>query len=88
MIGDHPLFGLGINTFSQYYEFVTGMTNWGPHSYYVAMLTETGIVGTVAVPRLPRLPASGVSARCDGSAGGSPPPAMRPLRVSARWAGA
>ena len=47
VIGDHPLFGLGINTFSSYYEFVTGLSNWGPHSYYVALLTETGIVGTV-----------------------------------------
>jgi O-antigen ligase len=46
VIGDHPLFGLGLNTFSQYYEFVTGLTNWGPHSYYVALLTETGILGT------------------------------------------
>ena len=46
VIGDQPLFGLGLNTFSQYYEFVTGKTNWGPHSYYVALLTESGIVGT------------------------------------------
>jgi hypothetical protein len=42
---DHPFFGLGLNTFSTYYEFVTGKTNWGPHSYYVAVLTETGLVG-------------------------------------------
>ncbi len=42
-----PLFGLGLNTFSVYYEFVTGKTNWGPHSYYVALLVETGLVGTV-----------------------------------------
>ena len=41
----HPLFGLCVNTFSSYYEFVTGRTNFGPHSYYVALLTETGIVG-------------------------------------------
>jgi O-antigen ligase len=43
----HPLFGLGLNTFSNYYEFVTGKSNWGPHSYYVAMLTETGLVGAL-----------------------------------------
>jgi len=43
-----PLFGLGLNTFSVYYEFVTGKTNWGPHSYYVALLVETGLVGTLA----------------------------------------
>ncbi len=41
-----PLFGLGLNTFSVYYAFVTGKTNWGPHSYYVALLVETGLVGT------------------------------------------
>ncbi|MDQ3857129.1 MAG: O-antigen ligase family protein, partial [Actinomycetota bacterium] len=43
---DHPLFGLGLNTFSVYYEFLTGRTNYGPHSYWVALLTETGVVGT------------------------------------------
>src|SRR5207248_10377858 len=42
----HPLFGLGLNNFSVYYEFVTGKTNWGPHSFYVALLVETGLVGT------------------------------------------
>ena len=41
----HPLFGLGFNNFSVYYEFVTGKTNWGPHSFYVALLVETGLVG-------------------------------------------
>jgi O-antigen ligase len=41
-----PLFGLGLNTFSVYYQFVTGKTNWGPHSYYVALLVETGLIGT------------------------------------------
>jgi len=42
-----PLFGLGLNTFSVYYEFVTGKANWGPHSYYVALIVETGLVGTL-----------------------------------------
>ena len=42
----HPVFGLGLNTFSVYYEFVTGKTNWGPHSYFVALIVETGVVGT------------------------------------------
>ncbi len=46
VIGQHPLLGLGLNTFSSYYEFVTGKSNWGPHSYYLALLTETGIIGT------------------------------------------
>jgi O-Antigen ligase len=42
----HALFGLGVNTFSVYYESVTGLTNWGPHSFYAALVIETGIVGT------------------------------------------
>ncbi len=42
----HPLFGLGLNNFSVYYELVTGKTNWGPHSFYVALVVETGLVGT------------------------------------------
>lgn len=46
VLGQHPLFGLGLNNFSVYYEFVTGRTNFGPHSFYVATIVETGIVGT------------------------------------------
>jgi O-antigen ligase len=45
IIHSHPLFGLGLNTFSVYYEFVTGKSNWGPHSFYVALIVETGLVG-------------------------------------------
>jgi O-antigen ligase len=41
----HALFGLGLNTFSVYYEAVTGLTNWGPHSFYAALVIETGVVG-------------------------------------------
>ncbi len=48
ILHSHPLFGLGLNTFSVYYEFITGKSNWGPHSFYVALLVETGLVGTVA----------------------------------------
>ena len=48
VIHSHPLFGLGLNTFSVYYEFVTGKSNWGPHSFYVALIVETGLVGAVA----------------------------------------
>jgi hypothetical protein len=43
----HPLLGLGLNNFSLYYQAVTGQTNWGPHSFYAALIIETGIVGTV-----------------------------------------
>jgi O-antigen ligase len=45
IIHTHPLLGLGLNNFSVYYEFVTGKTNWGPHSFYVALIVETGLVG-------------------------------------------
>ncbi|MFL5925881.1 MAG: O-antigen ligase family protein [Gaiellaceae bacterium] len=46
ILRSHPLFGLGLNTFSVYYELVTGKSNWGPHSYFVALIVETGLVGT------------------------------------------
>lgn len=48
VLASHPLFGLGLNNFSVYYEFVTGKTNWGPHSFYVALLVERGLIGTLA----------------------------------------
>jgi O-antigen ligase len=48
-IGDvlhmHPLLGLGDNNFSVYYEFVTGKTNFGAHSYWVAVIVESGLLG-------------------------------------------
>ncbi|MFN2627316.1 MAG: O-antigen ligase family protein, partial [Gaiellaceae bacterium] len=47
VIHSHPLLGLGLNTFSVYYQFVTGKTNWGPHSFYVALIVETGVVGAL-----------------------------------------
>jgi O-antigen ligase len=47
VLHSHPLLGLGLNTFSVYYEFVTGKSNWGPHSYYVSLIVETGLAGTV-----------------------------------------
>ena len=45
-LDSHALFGLGVNTFSVYYEAVTGLTNWGPHSFYAALVIETGLVGS------------------------------------------
>ncbi len=47
VLAQHPLLGLGHNNFSVYYEFVTGRTNFGPHSFYVAIFVETGIIGAV-----------------------------------------
>jgi hypothetical protein len=46
ILHSHPLFGLGLNNFSIYYQFITGKTNWGPHSFYVSLIVETGFVGT------------------------------------------
>jgi O-antigen ligase len=46
ILRSHPLFGLGLNNFSVYYEFITGKTNWGPHSFYVSLIVETGLIGT------------------------------------------
>ena len=46
ILHSHPLFGLGFNNFSVYYQFVTGKTNWGPHSFYVMLIVEGGLVGT------------------------------------------
>ena len=47
VLSQHPLFGLGLNNFSVYYAFVTGTDNFGPHSFYVALFVETGIVGAL-----------------------------------------
>jgi O-Antigen ligase len=41
----HPLFGIGFNTFAVFYQFVTGRTDFGPHSAWIAILVETGMVG-------------------------------------------
>ena len=47
ILHSHPLLGLGLNNFSLYYQAATGKTNWGPHSFYVSLIVETGVVGTV-----------------------------------------
>ena len=64
VLSSHPLFGLGFNNFSVYYELVTGKTNWGPHSFYVALLVETGLVGDGRLRRLPLVPVPAPAARC------------------------
>ena len=43
----HPLLGLGNNNFSVYYEFVTGKSNFGAHSYWVAVIVESGLLGLI-----------------------------------------
>ncbi len=49
VLGNHPLFGLGLNTFARYYEGVSGRVGFGPHSLYVQALTETGLLGAIGV---------------------------------------
>jgi O-antigen ligase len=45
VLASNPFFGLGLNNFAVYYEFVTGRPDFGPHSFYVATIVETGLVG-------------------------------------------
>ena len=45
VLSTDPVLGLGLNNFAVYYEFVTGRPDFGPHSFYVATLVETGLVG-------------------------------------------
>ena len=84
VLAPHPLFGLGLNNFSVYYEFVTGKTNWGPHSFYVALLVETGLVGTALFAvflwyLFRRLARSGAIGRALAAAGDPAAARVRPL---------
>ena len=47
ILSTHPFLGLGLNNFAVYYVFVTGRPDFGPHSFYVATIVETGLVGAV-----------------------------------------
>jgi O-antigen ligase len=47
VLSTNPLFGLGLNNFAVYYEFVTGRPDFGPHSFYVATIVETGLIGAI-----------------------------------------
>jgi O-antigen ligase len=46
VLHQHPWFGLGLNNFAVYYQLITGRTDYGPHSFYVSQIVETGLVGT------------------------------------------
>jgi O-antigen ligase len=41
----YPLLGLGENNFAVYYQFLTGKANFGAHSYWVAVIVESGLIG-------------------------------------------
>jgi O-antigen ligase len=43
----HPLLGLGENNFAVYYEFLTGQSNFGAHSYWVSVIVESGLIGLI-----------------------------------------
>ena len=43
----HPLLGLGANNFAVYYQFLTGRSNYGAHSYWVSVIVESGLIGLV-----------------------------------------
>jgi hypothetical protein len=45
VLSTNPFLGLGLNNFAVYYEFVTGRPDFGPHSFYVATIVETGLIG-------------------------------------------
>jgi len=46
VIGDRPIFGVGINSFSKAAEPYLG-TGGAPHNVYLSIATETGIIGLV-----------------------------------------
>jgi O-antigen ligase len=41
-------FGIGLENFGRRYASITGKKDFGPHSFYVESLTETGLAGTAA----------------------------------------
>ena len=43
-LDQHPLFGMGYNTFAVFYQFLTGKSDFGPHSFWVVAGPD-GIVG-------------------------------------------
>jgi hypothetical protein len=45
VLHEHALLGLGENNFAVYYQFLTGKANFGAHSYWVAIIVESGVLG-------------------------------------------
>jgi O-antigen ligase len=44
-LNPHPVLGMGFNTFATFYQKITGRSDYGPHSVWVAVLVETGLLG-------------------------------------------
>ena len=84
----HPLLGLGLNNFAVYYEFVTGRPDFGPHSFYVATMVETGLVGDGAPRGVPDLDLPAARRSRAGSGGRSRRPGTRWPLASVRSPGA
>jgi hypothetical protein len=61
-----PLFGVGLNNFALEYR-PTGKKDFGPHSYYVQVLTESGLVGSLVAGVF----LCGASLRLRAAAGGA-----------------
>ena len=87
VLSQHPLFGLGLNNFSVYYEFVTGRNNFGPHSFYVALFVESGVVGALLFARVPRLPLLPALGRAVDRPRRCRPPGTSSRPACARWSG-
>ena len=87
VLSQHPLFGLGLNNFSVYYEFVTG-----PQQLRAALVLRRAVrrerrrrgAALRRVPRLPLLPALGRPRR---SAARCRRPATSSRRACGRWSG-
>ena len=45
MLEQHPFLGIGYNTFAVEFETLSGRDGFGPHSFYIQTISETGIVG-------------------------------------------
>ena len=86
ILSTHPFLGLGLNNFAVYYEFVTGRPDFGPHSFYVATIVETGLVGAalLAVFVVWIFRRLGAARRIGAALSAT---ATRSRRVSVRWPG-
>ena len=48
LLAQAPLFGLGLNSFALHFIDISGRVDFGPHSMWIKLLVENGLVGTSA----------------------------------------